>query len=78
MIYVVDAKYISEYKIDVVFSDGTSKVVDLKEDIFSDKREKMQQLRDINYFKQVEYNEEVASIAWDNGVDFEPSYLYNR
>lgn len=78
MIYVVDAKYVSDYKVDVVFSDGTNKVIDLKEDVFSDKREKMQQLRDVNYFRQVEYNEDVASIAWDNGVDFEPLYLYNR
>ncbi len=78
MIFVVDAKYVDEYKISVVFSDGVSKIVNLKDDVFSDDREPMRHLRDIEYFKQVRYEPDIVSIAWDNGVDFEPSYLYGK
>ena len=50
LIKVSSAKYLNDYTIDLVFSDGLSAKVDLKDEIYG---EVFEPLKDINYFKIV-------------------------
>lgn len=78
MVYVTKVEYLKGYCLHLTFSDGVQKVVDLKEDIFSDTRAPMQKLRELSYFQSVQVDEDIASICWSNGVDFAPHYLYKK
>ena len=72
LIKVVKAKYISDYKIEIQFDDGSIKIVDLSNEIYG---EVFEPLKDINYFKKFTLNP--FTIEWDNGADFSPEFLYN-
>jgi len=76
MVYIVEAKYLKNYEIWIAFSDGSYKVVDLESDINFDNRTPMKQLKVLEYFRTFQYDPNVATIYWDNGVDFDPGYLY--
>jgi pyoverdine/dityrosine biosynthesis protein Dit1 len=74
LLEVVKAEYVSGYKINLRFNNEEMKIVDLRNTIFNDHRQIFQALQDINYFKQFEivFN----TIAWENGLDLAPEYLY--
>ena len=76
MIWVIDAKYVKDYQIWLRFNDNTEKVIDLKEKIFSEKRQIFFPLKDIEYFNKVFFNSESDTIQWPNGVDIAPETLY--
>ena len=61
------------YKINVLFDDGTEQTIDmeplLKGPLFGP-------LKDVNLFRQVQVDAEVATIVWPNGADFDPAILY--
>ncbi len=71
---VVEAEYISGYKIKLRFNNGKTKIINLKETIFNDKREIFKPLRNIEYFK--EFKIKLNTISWQNGLDLAPEYLY--
>ena len=71
LIWVTEAKYLSDYKINVSFNNGEKGVVDLKDSI---KGEIFAPLNNINYFKQFKKNS--WTIEWDCKADFAPEYLY--
>ncbi len=73
MLHVIDAKYIGDYKISVEFNDGCCFVADFKSVIKSDHRPIMQQLADIEPFK--DFTLQVHSITWSNGVGFAPEFI---
>jgi len=52
MLSITKAKYLTEYKIYLEFSDGKSGNIDLEKYIFSTKLGFIQPLRDINIFQQ--------------------------
>ena len=68
---IVKAKYLSDYKILLVFNNGVSMTVDLENEL--DGRI-FQELKSLTYFASfsIKYN----TIEWDNGADFAPEYLY--
>jgi len=65
---------ITGYKITLTFENKKTKVVDLEayldEGIFL-------QLRDMDYFNQVQLNNEAGTIVWPNEADFCPDVLYS-
>ena len=75
MLYVIDAKYIGDYKISVEFNDGCSFVADFESVIKSDRRPIVQQLADVNIFK--DFTLQAHTIVWLNGVDFAPEFIRN-
>jgi len=68
---VVQANYVSEYKLDITFDDGTRKLVDVSQWF---KGPVFEPLRKKAYFKK--FFIEATSIAWPNGVDIAPEALY--
>ena len=72
LIWVTDAKYVSDYKILVFFNDGIQGIVDLKNSI---KGKVFKPLHDIEYFKNFKRNK--WTIEWECEADFAPEYLYD-
>ena len=70
---VKKAKYLNGYKIEIRFSNGKIKVVDLEEMIKKTKN-MLLPLLDIDYFKQVECDG--ITVCWPNGVDLCPDAPY--
>jgi len=71
LIKIVNARYLEGYKLELHFNNGTSKVVDLSNEIYG---EVFEPLKDIDYFKRFSLNP--FTIEWENGADFSPEYLY--
>ena len=67
---VLDAKYIGDYKISLIFNTGESKTVDLSAEFIG---EVFEPLKDKSFFEsfKIKYN----TIEWSNGADFAPEFL---
>ncbi|WP_296621108.1 DUF2442 domain-containing protein [Marivirga sp.] len=68
---VEKAEYVNDYKIKLIFDDGVSGTVDLKNEIWG---EIFEPLKDIHYFKN--FHVDTWTIYWDCGADFAPEFLY--
>ncbi|HBQ27905.1 hypothetical protein HX99_01090 [Peptococcaceae bacterium SCADC1_2_3] len=73
MHFVKEVKYISGYKLLLTFEDGVRKLVDMEPHLDG---EIFEPLKDVNYFKAVRVNPDIDTIAWENGADFSPDFLY--
>ena len=69
-IEVSEAIYLSEYKIQLIFNNGESKIVDLSAELNS---KVFEPLKDKSFFQSfvIKYN----TIEWSNGADFAPEFL---
>jgi hypothetical protein len=72
---VKKSKYLSEYKIELVFDDGSVKIIDL-EGFLKTAKAMLAPLKDIEYFKKVKCDG--TTIMWPNGVDLCPDVLYKQ
>ena len=68
---VVDAEYISDYKIKVTFDNRKERVVDCSKWL---KGELFEPLKDTEYFKR--FFVDGWTISWPNGADIAPEPLY--
>jgi hypothetical protein len=68
---VSEAIYLREYKINLIFNTGESKIVDLSQELTGPVFEP---LKDISFFRSfaIKYN----TIEWSNGADFAPEFLF--
>lgn len=70
---VIEAKYITDYRISITFDNGVKKTADfskwLKGDIF-------EPLKDKEYFKK--FFVDGWTISWPNGADISPETLYEE
>lgn len=73
--HVVEARYFGDYKVWLEFNDGRKGVVDLADDLVG---ESMEPLRDRSRFSQFYLDYGLASIAWLDGQDFTPEFLYDK
>ena len=69
---VVKANYLDGYKIQLLFNNGETKVVDLSNSL---NVKVFTPLKDIEYFKR--FSIKFNTIEWENGADFAPEYLYD-
>ena len=69
-IEVTEAKYLGDYRINLIFNNGASKIVDLSAEL---QGKVFEPLKDKSYFKTftIKYN----TIEWSNGADFAPEFL---
>lgn len=72
ILHVTDAKYVDGYRVALTFNDGVKKVVDLKDQLWG---EMFEPLNDIENFKR--FHISPLTIEWYNGADFAPEFLYN-
>lgn len=70
---VKQANYIDEYKIEILFSNGISKIVDFSKFLKTAKHVFIP-LKDISYFKKFIVDE--ITLSWPNDADFDPALLY--
>ncbi|MBQ1983054.1 MAG: DUF2442 domain-containing protein [Spirochaetaceae bacterium] len=73
MLHIEKAEYCSDYKIKVFFNDGLVGIADFEKTINNDSLFLVQQLKDINLFK--EFNVKLHTIVWTNGLDFAPEFI---
>jgi hypothetical protein len=73
MLFVKDAKYLEDYKIQVKFTDEKIGIVDLKDELYGTVFEP---LKNKKLFSTVKFDEELDTISWDNGADLAPEFLY--
>jgi len=71
---VVEAKHVRNFTIWVRFEDGTSGEIDLASELWGPVFEP---LKDVEYFRNLEVAE-YGTVAWPNGADIAPEFLYER
>jgi len=72
---LVKADYVRDFTVRLRFADGTEGEVDLSPELTGGVFEA---LRDVEYFKQLEINQDIRTLAWPNGADFAPEFLYEK
>ncbi|MFY9618960.1 MAG: DUF2442 domain-containing protein [Pyrinomonadaceae bacterium] len=72
-LHVTSVENVRPFALKLQFSDGTVKLVDLRNELYG---EVFQPLQDPSVFKQVKLNTETGTIEWPNGADFAPEFLY--
>ncbi len=72
-IYVTEAKYLHDYKVELKFNDGKTGVVDLENELYGTMFEP---LKNKNFFASVKLDKDLDTIAWENGADLAPEFLY--
>ena len=73
--HVIEARYLGDYKVWLEFNDGRKGVVDLADELYGDEHTP---LRDRDTFSRFYLDYGLASIAWLDGADFAPEFLYER
>lgn len=72
-LHIETVEYVEDYKLELTFTDGKCKIVDLSSELFGSVFEP---LKNKAYFQQVGINQETQTIEWPNGADFAPEFLY--
>ena len=72
-LHIRNAKYLDHYNVEVLFNDGKKGIADLSEALNG---LVFEQLKDTNEFAKLYVDEELETIAWPNGADLAPEYVY--
>ena len=72
MIRIEKARYVSDYKLWLRFSDGAEGEVDLQNQLDG---EVFEPLKDTQIFKTFILNSDLHTVTWPNGADFAPEFL---
>jgi len=72
---VIGVKCLDEFRLELVFNDGASGVLDCKPIIA--KGGVFARLRDPEVFRRARVNEELGVVTWDDEVDIAPETAYS-
>ena len=72
---VIDVLHAGSYKVWLRFADGLSGEIDLADQLWG---AVFEPLKDIDEFAKVRMDAATETIAWPNGADFSPTWLYER
>lgn len=72
MLHIRSAKYLSGFKLWLVFDDGTAGEVDLDGVLTGPV---FDVLKDVDVFKKVAVDPELETVVWPNGADLAPEFL---
>lgn len=72
-LHVTDVRHLGGYELRVDFNNGASKVVDLSGELHG---EVFEPLRDPEMFRRAAVDPETGTVAWPNGADFAPEFLF--
>ena len=70
---VVEVTVLEDYRLRILFQDGTSGTVDLSSELWGPMFEP---LRDKTLFARVIVHPELHTVTWPNGADLSPEFLY--
>ena len=70
---VTAVQVVAPYSLDITFNDGTKAIINLDNELYG---EVFEPLHDPSYFAQVHI--EGHTVAWPNGADFSPEWLYQQ
>ena len=70
---VVAVRVLRPYVLDVTFEDGAKRQVDMEPLLWG---EVFQPLWDPDFFAQASVDPELGTVAWPNGADIAPEFLY--
>jgi hypothetical protein len=74
-IFVEEAKYLEDYKVELTFNDGKKGIADLESELYGTMFEP---LKDKSIFSKVKVNKDLETITWENGADLAPEFLYYK
>ncbi|MBI2779758.1 MAG: DUF2442 domain-containing protein [Gammaproteobacteria bacterium] len=72
-LHVTEAKYVGDYRIEVLFNNGRRGVADLSNALVGPIFEP---LKNIAEFRKFKVDEEIETVTWPNGADLAPEYIY--
>ncbi len=72
-LHVKQARWVKDYDVEVLFSNGRNGIADLSEALTGPVFEP---LRDKHVFAQLKIDDELETIVWPNGADLAPEYVY--
>ncbi|RKZ40955.1 MAG: DUF2442 domain-containing protein [Gammaproteobacteria bacterium] len=72
-LHIIEAKYLSDYKIEVLFNNGQKGVADLSRIL---KGKIFESLKEKTVFAQLKIDKELETIVWQNGADLAPEFIY--
>jgi hypothetical protein len=75
ILHVKEAKYLHGYVIWLRFNDGAEGMVDLKDELYG---EVFEPLNNIERFKSFKVDPDLETIVWDNGADLAPEFLCDK
>lgn len=70
---VVNFSIVEPYTLRIAFDDGAERTINFESVLYG---EMFGPLRDLQMFNQVRLDEEVRTLVWPNGADFDPWTLY--
>ena len=73
ILHVREARYLEDYKVDVLFDDGRRGVADLQDAV---KGQVFESLLDPGKFAAFRVDEDLETLVWKNGADLAPEYIY--
>lgn len=74
-LHVKEAKYLHDYVIWLRFNDGAEGEIDLEREL---EGEVFGPLKDAQLFQRFHVDPELETIAWENGADLAPEFLYEN
>jgi len=74
LVRVREVEPLDGFKVNLTFTNGSSKVIDLDKFLRGPVFEPMR--RDSELFRAVKVDEEAGTIVWPNGADIDPDVLY--
>jgi hypothetical protein len=74
-LHVTEARYRHDYVIWVRFNDGAAGDVDLRDELSG---EVFAPLNDLTEFQRFVVDPELQTVAWANGADLAPEFLYSH
>ncbi len=72
---VEEARYIRDYVIHLLFSDGAEGDVDLRDELYG---VFFEPLKDLSLFRQFAIHADFRTLCWPNGADIAPEFLYEK
>ena len=76
MIYVTSAKLIEGYMVEIRFTTGEAKLVDLQPFLRGPMFDRI--VQDKAMFENFKVDPELGTIVWGNGADIDPEVLYGK
>ena len=73
IIHVTEVRVVGPHSLDLAFDNGIRRRVNLRRELYS---VIFEPLRDPSYFAQAYLDPDSRTVAWPNGADFAPDYLF--